>query len=69
MNLDNALLVLVSLVLVDDPEFYLALEEIICFIPVERYWRAQLKYTRAYQLSVSTLNGAWLKDTKECPPS
>lgn len=35
MNLDESLLVLVSPVLVDDPEFYLALEEITCLIPVE----------------------------------
>ena len=52
VNLDESLLVLVSPVLVDDPEFYLTLEEITCLIPVERYWGAQLEYTRAYQLSV-----------------
>ena len=52
MNLDESLLVLVSPVLVDDPEFYLALEEITSLIPVDRDWGAQLEYTRAYQLSV-----------------
>lgn len=56
MNLDKALLVLVSLVLVDDPEFYLALE-IICFIPVERYWRAQLKYTQG--IPTQCLDAEW----------
>ena len=38
MNLGKCLLVLRSPVLVDDPEFYLAVEQVTCHLPVERYW-------------------------------
>ena len=34
----NTLLVLRSSIFVDDPEFYLAVEQVACPLPVERYW-------------------------------
>ena len=38
MNLGKCLLVFRSPVLVDDPEFYSAVKQVTCHLPVERYW-------------------------------
>ena len=43
MNLRKSLLVLRSSIFVDDPEFYLAVEQVACPLPVERYWRVAVE--------------------------
>ena len=39
----KSLLVLRSSIFVDDPEFYLAVEQVACPLPVERYWRVAVE--------------------------
>ena len=64
MNLDKCLPVLRSPVLVDDPEFYLAVGQVTCHLPVERYWGIPTHDLDTEWGLVERYHGAQLQETE-----